>query len=508
MQGSAVSDESFDVIVIGAGGSGLAAAAAAAQAGARVLVLEKQPQIGGTTRLAVGSISAAGTRLQRAAGVHDEPLGFQADMAAFTADLLPRDNERLRAMLAREAGPTVDWLEDQGVAFVGPYPEPPHRLNRMHNTVPGPRLIVQRLERTARRHGAVIHMNVSTQALLREGERVVGVAYSADGKAHQAKARGGVVLASGDFSGNAAMRSQHLASGAARARPINPGNQGDGFALAQATGAARRNMDAIFGPQLRFPRAARAGLDDRLPAWPWLARCAAAFFMRAPPWLLKPLVTSLLIANMSPSPGLFEAGALLVDSQGRLLDAKKASDAVAHTPDGTAYVVMAASVAERFSAQPYYISTAPGIAYAYLADYERGRPELVHRATGAAGLAQQLGMDQAALAQSLGALGAQSLSAESLGALVALGPVHAMLTTTEGSLAVDTDCRVLDENERVIPGLYAVGCMGQGGMLLRGHGLHLAWAFTSGRIAGLRAAAAANHIRAPAAQPNLAQHRA
>jgi fumarate reductase flavoprotein subunit len=32
--------------------------------------------------------------------------------------------------------------------------------------------------------------------------------------------------------------------------------------------------------------------------------------------------------------------------------------------------------------------------------------------------------------------------------------------------------------------------MGQGGMLLRGHGLHLAWAFTSGRIAGNLAAEA------------------
>jgi fumarate reductase flavoprotein subunit len=491
-------DHDLDVIVIGGGGSGLAAAAAAAEAGARVLVLEKQQRIGGTTRLAVGSISAAGTRLQRASGVDDSAAPFQEDMAAFTADLLPRDNESLRAMLAREAGPTVDWLERQGVAFAGPYPEPPHRVNRMHNTVPGPRLIVERLARTARRHGAVILTGVETHELLRDGRgSVTGVAYATGGRAKQATARGGVVLASGDFSGNDGMRKRHLAPGAARARAINPENQGDGFALARPTGAALRNMDAIFGPQLRFPRAAREGLNERMPAWPWLAWLGAQFFMRAPSWMLKPLVTSLMIANMSPSERLFEAGALLVDTSGRRLDASRANETVAHTADCTGYLVMPASVAAQFDGHPNFVSTAPGIAYAYMSDYEQGRPDLVHRAPNAAVLAHRLGMDAATLAMALG----PSAGSE----MLALGPVHAMLTTTEGSLAVDESCRVLNEQSHVVPGLYAVGCMGQGGMLLRGHGLHLAWAFTSGRVAGQRAAAVALHTPPVPAAPLIVE---
>ena len=69
-------NDSYDVIVVGGGGSGLAAAAAAGQAGAKVLVLEKQPTLGGTTWLAVGSISAAGTRLQKRAGIQDDHQGF------------------------------------------------------------------------------------------------------------------------------------------------------------------------------------------------------------------------------------------------------------------------------------------------------------------------------------------------------------------------------------------------------------------------------------------------
>ncbi|CAO3357843.1 Fumarate reductase flavoprotein subunit (EC 1.3.99.1) [Azospirillum palustre] len=41
---------------------------------------------------------------------------------------------------------------------------------------------------------------------------------------------------------------------------------------------------------------------------------------------------------------------------------------------------------------------------------------------------------------------------------------------------------------QAIPGLYTVGSVGQGGLLLEGHGHHLAWAFTSGRLAGMHAA--------------------
>jgi predicted oxidoreductase len=46
--------------------------------------------------------------------------------------------------------------------------------------------------------------------------------------------------------------------------------------------------------------------------------------------------------------------------------------------------------------------------------------------------------------------------------------------------------RVLDGDDRPIPGLYAVGQNGLGGMVLWGHGLHIAWAITSGRLVGTR----------------------
>jgi predicted oxidoreductase len=54
---------------------------------------------------------------------------------------------------------------------------------------------------------------------------------------------------------------------------------------------------------------------------------------------------------------------------------------------------------------------------------------------------------------------------------------------------VNTNHQVIRGDGTVIPGLYAVGSAGQGGLLLEGHGHHLGWAFTSGRLAARHAVA-------------------
>ena len=77
----------------------------------------------------------------------------------------------------------------------------------------------------------------------------------------------------------------------------------------------------------------------------------------------------------------------------------------------------------------------------------------------------------------------------------ALGPLNAVLAFTDGGLAIDGELRVLGAEGTPIPGLYAAGSVGQGGVLLDGHGHHIAWAFTSGRIAGRHASAFAREAR-------------
>jgi len=79
---------------------------------------------------------------------------------------------------------------------------------------------------------------------------------------------------------------------------------------------------------------------------------------------------------------------------------------------------------------------------------------------------------------------AGSLGGHPRGPWFALGPLRGVVTLTDGGLAVDTQHRVLGQDDRPIPGLYAAGSTGQGGVLLEGHGHHLGWAFVSGRRAG------------------------
>ena len=74
------------------------------------------------------------------------------------------------------------------------------------------------------------------------------------------------------------------------------------------------------------------------------------------------------------------------------------------------------------------------------------------------------------------------------GPFYALGPAISWIVFSEGGLSIDTEFRVLDAQDQPIPGLFAAGSSGQGGIILNGHGHHLGWAFTSGRLAGKRAA--------------------
>ena len=69
-----------DILVIGAGACGLVAAIAAHDAGANVAVIEKLDHPGGNSALSTGSVPAAGTRFQRAAGIADSPERFIDDL--------------------------------------------------------------------------------------------------------------------------------------------------------------------------------------------------------------------------------------------------------------------------------------------------------------------------------------------------------------------------------------------------------------------------------------------
>ncbi|HSQ79796.1 MAG TPA: FAD-dependent oxidoreductase [Casimicrobiaceae bacterium] len=479
--------ETFDVVVVGGGGSGLAAAIEARAAGARVVLLEKNPRLGGTTAWSIGSITSTGTPHQRRRGIEDNPDDHWADMPAFAGDLASRDNDALRRILCNEVPDTFAWLLDSGIRFMGPMPEPPHRKPRMHNVLPNSRSYIFHLERRARRAGAVIRTDVRVTRLVREGGRVVAIEAEADGRAQRYVARGGVVLAAGDFTNDPEFKARFMGPQEAKVEGVNVTATGDGQRMAEALGARIVNGDLALGPELRFIAPAKETLLRRLPP----SRALAAFMEWAlehlPAAILRPLMMKFLTTALAPSPTLFDAGALLVNRRGERFGDERDRPAwrVPDQPGRVAYIVLDRALAQRYSAWPDFISTAPGIAYAYISDYRRNRPDVFTEAPTLDALAAKLGMAPAVLTKSASEASPQRLGA---GPYVALGPVRSVFVHAEGGLAVDAQHRVLGADGSPLPGLYAAGSTGQGGLLLKGHGHHLAWAFVSGRRAGLYAA--------------------
>lgn len=485
--GAARAGDAFDVVVVGGGGAGLAAAIEARASGASVVLLEKNPRLGGSTSWSIGSITSTGTPHQRRHGIVDSPADHWADMPGFAGALAGRDNDALRRILCDEIPATFQWLLDAGVRFMGPMPEPPHRQPRMHNVLPNSRAFIYHLERRARAVGVDIRTGVQVEQLLREGGRVRGVAGTVQGEAQAFQARRAVVLAAGDFTNSPALKARFMGAQESRVGGVNPTATGDGQRMAEAIGARIVNGDLALGPELRFQAPARETLLRRLPPWSFLASFLAWSVEHVPPALLRPFMMKFLTTALAPSTTLFDAGAKLVNARGERFGDERERPAwrVPDQPGEQAWIVLDAALCTRFSAWPDFISTAPGVAYAYLPDYLRNRPDVSARATTLEALAARLGMDAQALRRSASE-GEHPLGA---GPYVALGPVRSVFVHAEGGLALDEQHRVLGPGDQPIPGLYAAGSTGQGGLLLKGHGHHLAWAFVSGRRAGRLAAA-------------------
>lgn len=484
-----------DVVIVGAGGAGLAAAIEARAAGASVWVLEKGEAPGGSTALSVGSVTCTGTRLQRAAGIDDDPVAHWEDMAGFDGPLLERDNRALARVLCEEIPATFAWLEAHGVRFAGPFPEPPHRRARMHNVLPNSRAFVHHLARAARRSGVRFALRATAVRLLQQDGRVAGVVYEQDSREQVARAARAVVLASGDFTNSPECKRRFMGADAARVPGVNALATGDGQRMAESLGAIVLNGDLALGPELRFAPPGGGSWVHRLPPSPLLAAAMAGAMRKLPAAWMRPFIVRFIATALAPSLQLFELGALLVDAGGQAVSASppQLAAALAAREPGSGYIVMDHSAAQRFRAPPHPISTAPGIAYAYLDDYARIRPRIHFEADSVAGLAAACGMSATSLEAALGERAGGS-------GFVALGPVRPVFVHSEGGLAVDEAHRVLDRQGRPLVGLYAAGSVGQGGLLLKGHGHHLAWAFVSGRRAGRNAALAAGGAAGGAGQ--------
>jgi len=102
-----ISDEQYDVVVMGSGAAGLTAALSAHGHGASVLVLEKAPQLGGTSAWSGGMIWIPNNSLMRAAGLDDSREQALTYLRGLSHELIPED---LAASYIDHGPEMVDWL--------------------------------------------------------------------------------------------------------------------------------------------------------------------------------------------------------------------------------------------------------------------------------------------------------------------------------------------------------------------------------------------------------------
>ena len=201
---------------------------------------------------------------------------------------------------------------------------------------------------------------------------------------------------------------------------------------------------------------------------------------------------SFVTTALAPSPDLFAEGALLINKNGERFtdECGQPAFALPDQPGKVGYILLDKRMTKLFSAWPHFVSTAPGVAYAYVDDYRRNRSDIYTAGATLKELAGNLAMPVASLTTAVQSHNDKAGNRPHFGEgpYVALGPLRAVFVHAEGGLAVDTDHRVLGADDKPIAGLYAAGSTGQGGLLLKGHGHHLGWAFASGRRAGRKAA--------------------
>ncbi len=323
-----------------------------------------------------------------------------------------------------------------------------------------------------------------------------------DSEPIQFKANLGVILATGDYANSPEILARWKGEEFAEIEGINQTATGDGHLLAEEAGAELVNMDITYGPEIRFVPPTGKGVFSRLPAkgiWP---RLAGKLSPLVPKFLQNAIIKRLLVTWQHPENSLFDDGAILLNSQGeRFCNEKESPEreiALARQPEKLGYILLGERLIERYSQWPNFISTAPEIAYAYVKDYLKLRPDVACCGKTLAEVAGKRSLPRFAVERTVDAFNRRVQDPQHAdpwdravdehplegNRWVLLGPAKAYFTTTEGGARVNRRLEVLDAGGSPIPGLYAVGQVGLGGQILWSHGLHIAWALTSGRLAG------------------------
>lgn len=476
------SQKSFktDVIVVGSGAVGVAAGIEAREAGAQVIVLEKEPQLGGAAAISGGGCSMVGTPLQRENGIEDYPDLAFADWVDFAEGAA--DEEWVRFYLERSCRDLYQWANDRGVQWVALNPNEGNSVRRWHRPEGGGGGLWHALYDVALTRGVKKWItSTAVKELIFDGGKIVGVrAENTENGESQEYFAQTVVMGTGGFASNIDMVLEYRPD--LRKHLILEGSHvgatGDGHRLVEGVGGVLTHMGDIWFYSYAIP-------DHR------------------DPWQKRGLV----IRGVPDT--------VWVNAQGRrfhnenLSGGKSGTRAVMAQESAQCWAVIDATMKEEVVvSDPNYYQQ--GIS---VRDYEKVVELLetsphVKRADTLEGLAQQIGVPVETFLEELGryngyiqdGLEKDPEFGRPLADRQAINQppfyafnYHPLARKNFGGVKTNLRCQVLDKHYQPIPGLYAAGELtGMAGGHINGkaglEGTMLGPALFSGRVAGAWAA--------------------
>lgn len=234
-------DASTDVLVIGAGGAGMCAAISATDSGAKVILIEKQANVGGTTLFSTTSVTSGGSSLQMKM---EKPFTADDFIKKLLIEFPDGDSPTLRQH-AQRTGPTVDWLINMG-ADLGKVIN-----NSQHVTTSGKALgtmLVPVLKNQVDKRKIDTRLQTKAVELIvsQDGTVTGAVVETPEGR-YSIHAKS-VILATGGFASNPELVAKYTPQWAGYPSTASRGSTGDGLLLAQKVHAAMSHMD-VAGPQ-------------------------------------------------------------------------------------------------------------------------------------------------------------------------------------------------------------------------------------------------------------------
>lgn len=238
------------LVIIGAGACGCIAALAASERGVEALVLERDAKPRGNTSLSGGQIPAAGTRLQREAGLLDDtPELLYQDILAKSHG---QCDHGIARTVANASAHTVEWLVDRyrlPLSCLLDFQYPGHSRPHMHASPSrfGEELLTV-LVAAVEAEGIPIATSAHVTDLYADATgRVLGVRVARPDGTHEEIGCQALILACNGFGGNKAMLEKYIPEAVDLFYEGHVLNQGDAMLWGEALGASIKDMGSFQG---------------------------------------------------------------------------------------------------------------------------------------------------------------------------------------------------------------------------------------------------------------------